>query len=65
MTQSGPEDSGRWVDGTLEAGADPQPGEEAIPNGETIPNTETGVGIGAGEPSSFEPEEPETPAGGS
>jgi hypothetical protein len=51
-----PEDSNsRWVDGTLESGADSgsptssdgrQPGEEG-----------TGVEIGQGEPSTFEPEE--------
>jgi hypothetical protein len=53
-----PDDSdSRWVDGTLESGADtdssdssdsPQPGDEG-----------TGVEIGQGEPSTFEPEEEE------
>jgi hypothetical protein len=40
----------RWVDGTLEAGADDE-------QGGPVPNPQTGVGIGAGEPSTFEPEE--------
>ena len=62
-------DSNRWVDGTLESGADPLPGEadqgdRADQGGaETsdLPNPETGVGLGASGESSFEPEE--DPAG--
>jgi hypothetical protein len=43
--------SERWVDGDLEAGADDeQPAAESSAH-------ETGVLIGQGEPSSFEPEE--------
>ncbi len=47
---SGTSDPGRWVEGDLESGADPVPGQDGL-------NDETGVGLGAGEPSTFEPEE--------
>lgn len=47
-----------WVDGTYESGSDP-PEPPASPAGEQPLNTETGVGVGLGEPSTFEPEEDE------
>ncbi|MBA2446370.1 MAG: hypothetical protein H0V49_13745 [Nocardioidaceae bacterium] len=42
-----------WVDGTLESGSDD--GQDS----QVDPDQETGVGLGQGEPSSFEPEEDE------
>jgi hypothetical protein len=50
-TEGGHDD--RWVDGTLESGADSDQTSET----DQIPNPQTGVGIGAGKASSFEPEE--------
>jgi hypothetical protein len=53
-----PDDSdSRWVDGTLEAGADADRADERQPGEEG-----TGVEIGQGEPSTFEPEEEVPPA---
>ncbi len=46
-----------WVDGTLESGADDEAPEERQPGEEG-----TGVEIGQGEPSTFEPEEEVPPA---
>ena len=51
--------SENWVEGAYEAGADPNESVTEQPL-----NTETGVGIGAGEPSTFEPEE-DAPTGDS
>jgi hypothetical protein len=48
-------DDARWVEGTLEAGADPNAAAEQ--GGGRVPNPQTGVGLGAGKGSSFEPEE--------
>jgi hypothetical protein len=54
-----PEDSdNRWVDGTLEAGDDASGADDARQPGEEA----TGVEIGQGEPSTFEPEEEVPPA---
>lgn len=49
--------SEHWVEGAYESGADPDE-----PVAERPLNEETGVGLGAGEASTFEPEEDE-PAG--
>jgi hypothetical protein len=63
MTQEELSNQGdRWVDGSLESGADPLPSESAVPRGSSVPNPKTGVGIGAGAGSSFEPEEDREPA---
>jgi hypothetical protein len=42
----------QWVEGTYESGAD----EPQRPTGD-VPNRETGVGLGMGQESTFEPEE--------
>jgi hypothetical protein len=48
----------RWVDGTLESGADADSAPAAeTPEGRQAGDDGTGVEIGQGEPSSFEPEE--------
>ena len=48
----------QWVDGTLEAGADADTADAAkTPEGRQDGDDGTGVEIGQGEPSSFEPEE--------
>ena len=41
---------------TTESSTPDDAGTSDVPPGE-VPNTETGAGIGAGEPSTFEPEE--------
>ena len=61
MTGQQPGDQDRFVNGDLESGADPAPGD-APAGTDDVPNKETGVGIGAGEASSFEPEEDSAPA---
>jgi hypothetical protein len=61
MSEHGAEDN--WVDGSYESGADePQASEQTAGSAGTA-NPETGVGLGAGEPSTFEPEEDEPSAG--
>ena len=67
MTEAAGGPGADWVDGSLEAGADPVPADpvpaDASPGGATGSggssegDGEKGVGIGAGEPNSFEPEE--------
>ena len=47
----------QWVDGTYESGADPDASTPDPGGTDDVPNTETGVGMGQGEASSFEPEE--------
>jgi hypothetical protein len=41
---------------TTDSTPDDAPRDSDVPPGE-VPNTETGAGLGAGEPSTFEPEE--------
>jgi hypothetical protein len=54
----------RWVDGTLESGADTDSADasEAATEGREPGEEGTGVEIGQGEPSSFEPEEEAPPS---
>jgi len=57
MTESTSSPGGDWVDGSLEAGADPTPAGKGTGSVPSPGEGEQGVGIGAGEPNSFEPEE--------
>lgn len=57
MTGTGANPGEQWVDGDYEAGADPTDVTPASAEDEVPDEGNDGASVGAGEPSTFEPEE--------